>query len=93
MHYPCGRRHANRPRCCSIRACRSLHEGGEFGEATHQCHECYQLVERQLAALAVAPALRGLVERHYYDTLMKLDAALQRSCLAFGADAYTKVRA
>ena len=71
---------------------RQYQEEGEFGEAILQCVETYQQLESgTLASLRVAPELRSLVQRHYYDTLSRLDTALQRCSASFGAEAYSKV--
>jgi hypothetical protein len=73
---------------------RSYQESGEFGEAILQCAECHQQLDAggPLAQLRAAPELRALVQRHYYDTLARLDAALQRCCAEFSAEGYSKVR-
>lgn len=75
-------------------ACRQYQEDGEFGEAILQCVECYQMLDAggALSGLNVAPELRAMVQRHYYDTLQRLDVALQRCCGAFSAEGYSKVR-
>lgn len=71
---------------------RQYQEEGEFGEAILQCVETYQQLEAgPLAALRVAPELRSLVQRHYFDTLSRLDAALRRCCASFSAEGYSKV--
>jgi len=70
---------------------RQQQESGEFGEAILRCFDSYQLVDSALAGLAVAPALRALVQRLYYDTLQRLDAGLRRCCAAFGPEVYSRL--
>jgi hypothetical protein len=67
-------------------------EAGEYGEAILQCAEAFQLLEGPLTGLTVAPQLQARVQRHYFDSLQRLDAALLRCCSAFSAEGYSKVQ-
>lgn len=42
--------------------------------------------------LQAAPELRLTVQRHLYDALQRLDAALLNECSSFTAEGYSKVR-
>lgn len=72
---------------------RGHHEAGDYGEALLTLLEAGQALDGPLAGAAAAPALRGALQRHYLETLQRLDGALRRCCGAFSAEAYSKARA
>lgn len=69
---------------------KAAQEEEHYGEAILLCVECFQGVE-SLGHLEVSQELAGTVQRLYYETLQRLDAALQQVCGEFDAEKYGKV--